>query len=154
MIRKFLIFTVIAVAATAAIVSPLWKSDAAHQQTQMAIELYLDGGRRSERKRTKGFDVAGSHLFTFQNGKIKNRRVSISPKPDESQVANLKATDLSVTSTEIYFRTDEPHIYVSRLEQVGARALSPLTLRDWGDEAAYFADPDGNVIVVARSVQQ
>ena len=34
MIRKFLIFTVIAVAATAAIVSPLWKSDAAQQQTQ------------------------------------------------------------------------------------------------------------------------
>jgi extracellular elastinolytic metalloproteinase len=33
MIRKILIFTVLAVAATAAIVSPLWKSDAAQQRT-------------------------------------------------------------------------------------------------------------------------
>lgn len=48
-------------------------------------------------KENQGFDVAGSHLFTFQNGKIKNLRVSISPKPDQSQVANLQATDLSVT---------------------------------------------------------
>jgi hypothetical protein len=28
--------------------------------------------------------------------------------------------------------------------------LSPLALRDWGDEAAYFSDPDGHVVVVAR----
>ncbi|HEX7234787.1 MAG TPA: hypothetical protein VF243_05920, partial [Nitrosospira sp.] len=33
MIRKTLIFTVLAVAATAAIVFPLWKSDAAPQRT-------------------------------------------------------------------------------------------------------------------------
>src|SRR5687768_12091794 len=33
MIRKILIFTVLAVAATAAIVLPLWKSDAAQQRT-------------------------------------------------------------------------------------------------------------------------
>ena len=26
----------------------------------------------------------------------------------------------------------------------------PAAPRDWGDEAAYFADPDGNVLVVAR----
>ena len=30
--------------------------------------------------------------------------------------------------------------------------LSPLAPRDWGDEAAYFADPDGVVIAVARSI--
>ena len=33
MIRKILIFTVLAVAAAAAIVLPLWKSDAAQQRT-------------------------------------------------------------------------------------------------------------------------
>jgi hypothetical protein len=35
MIRKFLIFTVLAVAAAAAIVLPLWKSDAAQQRTSI-----------------------------------------------------------------------------------------------------------------------
>lgn len=44
-----------------------------------------------------GFDVAGSHLFTFENGKIKNLRVSISPKPDKSNLASLSFKDLTVT---------------------------------------------------------
>ena len=37
-----------------------------------------------------------------------------------------------------------------RLTARGARCLSPLAPRPWGDEAAYFEDPDGNVVVVAR----
>jgi catechol 2,3-dioxygenase-like lactoylglutathione lyase family enzyme len=57
-----------------------------------------------------------------------------------------------VTTTEIYFRTDDVPSLIDRLEAAGARLLNRLTLRDWGDEAAYFADPDGNVLVVARSV--
>jgi catechol 2,3-dioxygenase-like lactoylglutathione lyase family enzyme len=63
-----------------------------------------------------------------------------------------QVSEIELTSTEIYFRTEEPYTYIARLEQLGARALSPMALRDWGDEAAYFADPDGNVIVVARSL--
>ncbi len=38
----------------------------------------------------------------------------------------------------------------TRAIAAGARELSPLAPRDWGDEAAYFADPDGNVLAVAR----
>ncbi len=44
-----------------------------------------------------GFDVAGSHQFTFENGRIKNLRVSISPKADDSRTANLTASELTVT---------------------------------------------------------
>lgn len=47
-------------------------------------------------KENQGFDVAGSHLFTFQNGKIKSLRVSISPKPDQSHLESLRMADLSV----------------------------------------------------------
>jgi predicted enzyme related to lactoylglutathione lyase len=53
-------------------------------------------------------------------------------------------------ATELYFHTEELTATLARLEQAGARLLSPLSLRPWGDEAAYFADPEGNVIVVAR----
>ena len=52
--------------------------------------------------------------------------------------------------TELYRHTDDVAAAVKRLEEAGARELSPLAPRDWGDEAAYFADPDGNVLVVAR----
>lgn len=54
------------------------------------------------------------------------------------------------TATELYFRTDDVDAAVAALRAEGATLLSPRALRDWGDEAAYLADPDGNVVVVAR----
>lgn len=62
------------------------------------------------------------------------------------------AAEGELAATEIYFHTEDLHALIARLESAGARPLSPLALRDWGDEAAYFADPDGNVIVAARPV--
>lgn len=55
-----------------------------------------------------------------------------------------------LAGTEIYFHVEDIHRAVARVEAAGARKLSPLAERDWGDEAAYFADPDGNVLVLAR----
>lgn len=54
------------------------------------------------------------------------------------------------TATELYFRDDDATALSERLQAAGARLLSALAPRPWGDEAAYFADPDGNVLVVAR----
>lgn len=54
--------------------------------------------------------------------------------------------------TELYFHTDDIHAAIGRIKQAGARELSPLERRDWGDEAAYFADPSGNVLVLAQPV--
>jgi catechol 2,3-dioxygenase-like lactoylglutathione lyase family enzyme len=53
------------------------------------------------------------------------------------------------TATELYFLTGDVDAAVARLRAEGAELLSPRALRDWGDEAAYLADPDGNVVVVA-----
>jgi lactoylglutathione lyase len=54
-----------------------------------------------------------------------------------------------IAGTELYFHCDDLSAAVSALEEAGARLLSPRAPRGWGDEAAYFADPDGNVLVVA-----
>ncbi|MCA9664190.1 MAG: VOC family protein [Myxococcales bacterium] len=51
---------------------------------------------------------------------------------------------------ELYFHVDDIQAATERMKQAGARELSPLGPRDWGDEAAYFADPSGNVLVLAR----
>ena len=53
--------------------------------------------------------------------------------------------------TELYLRVDDLRAAVDRLAAAGAPCVSPATTRPWGDEAAYFLDPDGNVIAVARS---
>jgi len=55
-----------------------------------------------------------------------------------------------LVGNELYFHVTDLEAAVQRLARAGARELSPIAARDWGDEAAYFADPDGNVIVVAR----
>ena len=55
-----------------------------------------------------------------------------------------------ISGTEIYLHCDDLPAAIDRIRAAGARELSLLAPRDWGDEAAYFADPDGNVLVLAR----
>ena len=71
--------------------------------------------------------------------------------PGTSGQSPLLVSETGSTSTEIHLQTDDLAGFVARLEQAGTRTLSPLALRDWGDEAAYFADPDGNARVAART---
>jgi predicted enzyme related to lactoylglutathione lyase len=58
-----------------------------------------------------------------------------------------------ISGAELYFHTEDVASTIARVEAAGGRLLSALAARDWGDEAAYYADPDGNVIVVARPIQ-
>jgi catechol 2,3-dioxygenase-like lactoylglutathione lyase family enzyme len=58
----------------------------------------------------------------------------------------------AVAAAELYILVDDAESLtrvIDALGAAGARALSPRALRPWGDEAAYFADPDGNVVAVA-----
>ena len=55
-----------------------------------------------------------------------------------------------ITRTELYLHCEDLLATIERAVAAGARPLSPIGPRDWGDEAAYFADPEGNVVVFAR----
>ena len=54
-----------------------------------------------------------------------------------------------VAPAYVYVRVADVDESVTRLKAAGGRSLSPLRPRDWGETAAWFADPDGNVIAVA-----
>ncbi|MBI3205356.1 MAG: VOC family protein [Myxococcales bacterium] len=60
-----------------------------------------------------------------------------------------RIADGALAPTELYFYADDVPAAIARLSAAGARELSALSLRPWGDRAAYFADPDGNVLVIA-----
>ena len=60
----------------------------------------------------------------------------------------------AIAGTELYLLYDDPAPFLVRLKERGARVLSPWAPRPWGDEAAYFADPDGNVLAVARRLPE
>jgi uncharacterized glyoxalase superfamily protein PhnB len=53
---------------------------------------------------------------------------------------------------ELYLTVNDPAEYYERAVKLGALPVSKLMLRDWGDEAAYCADPDGHIIAFARKV--
>jgi predicted enzyme related to lactoylglutathione lyase len=55
----------------------------------------------------------------------------------------------AIASTELYFVVLDLDAEIARVTAAGARPLSPRMVRGWGDEAAYFADPDGNVLVLS-----
>lgn len=56
----------------------------------------------------------------------------------------------ATSPAEVYLHVDgDLAAAVDRALAAGARVLSPLAPRDWGDDAAYLADPDGHVLVLA-----
>jgi uncharacterized protein len=50
---------------------------------------------------------------------------------------------------ELYLKVTDPELYHNRALENGAKELSPLLLRDWGDTVAYSLDPDGHVLAFA-----
>ena len=50
---------------------------------------------------------------------------------------------------EVYLVVDAPGDFHARALGAGAKELSPLGPRDWGDRAAYSLDPDGHVLAFA-----
>lgn len=59
------------------------------------------------------------------------------------------ATPSSTPKAEVYLVVDEPALYHTRALEHGARELSALQERPWGDTAAYCADLDGHVLAFA-----
>ena len=60
----------------------------------------------------------------------------------------------SITSTEIYLHVEDLKEAIKKIEAAGAIKLSELADRDWGDKAAYYADLDGNVLVIAKPIDK
>ncbi len=59
------------------------------------------------------------------------------------------ASASGVPRAELYLIVDDASAYHSRSIALGAKEISPLSKRDWGDAAAYSADPDGHVLAFA-----
>ena len=55
-----------------------------------------------------------------------------------------------ISGAELYLEVDDLEGAVTRVTGAGGRLLSPAAPRPWGDEVAYFADPDGHVLALAQ----
>jgi uncharacterized glyoxalase superfamily protein PhnB len=61
-------------------------------------------------------------------------------------------TGNGIPRCELYLYVENPKMQYERALTAGAKGLSPLARRDWGDEVAYCADPDGHIIAFARKL--
>ncbi len=64
--------------------------------------------------------------------------------------AVIPAAGETTTHAELYFHCEDIVAAGAKVATAGGRLVSERALRDWGDDAAYYLDPEANVIVLAR----
>ena len=64
--------------------------------------------------------------------------------------AGFRGSGSTTSHAELYFHAEDLEGATEKLLAAGGRLLSGPAPRDWGDEASYFSDPEGNVVVLAR----
>ncbi|HSI90638.1 MAG TPA: VOC family protein [Adhaeribacter sp.] len=54
---------------------------------------------------------------------------------------------------EIYLYVEDLEGFYNRALKAGAKEISEIADRNWGDRVGYLADPDGHVVAVARKIE-
>lgn len=98
-------------------------------------------------------DVPGMTEFRLGEGAV----LGLMPAAGIKRLLGEKLPDpdsaAGMPRAELYLLIDDPGNYHQRAMENGAKELSPLSMRDWGHEAAYSLDPDGHVLAFAREVR-
>jgi len=55
---------------------------------------------------------------------------------------------------ELYLYVDNITLEADNAIEIGAKLISPVEDRDWGDKVCYFADPDGHIIAFAKKLNK
>ncbi len=58
-------------------------------------------------------------------------------------------TGTGIPRCELYFYVDDIKLEFENAVESGAKLISPIEDRNWGDRVCYFSDPDGHVIAFA-----
>lgn len=54
---------------------------------------------------------------------------------------------------ELYLYVHNIQFEFENAKKSGAKLISPIIDRDWGDRACYFSDPDGHIIAFAEKIK-
>ena len=53
---------------------------------------------------------------------------------------------------ELYLYVEDIELEFTNAVNTGAKLISAIQHRNWGDKACYFADPDGHIIAFAQNI--
>ncbi len=80
-------------------------------------------------------------------------KLGIMPAAGIKKILGSKITDPEkgngIPRCEIYLYKENIEECIIKAINAGAKELSHLQLREWGDVVAYFSDPDGHIIAFA-----
>jgi len=62
-------------------------------------------------------------------------------------------TGHGIPRCELYLYVEDVRREYDNAIESGARLISPVSDRDWGDRVCYLADPDGHIIAFAEKIQ-
>lgn len=81
--------------------------------------------------------------------------LGLMPKKGIKRLLGDKITNPTQTvgfpNAELYFKIDHPEKLFTLAIDLGAKELSPVKKRDWGDHAGYVLDLDNHVLAFANS---
>jgi catechol 2,3-dioxygenase-like lactoylglutathione lyase family enzyme len=95
-------------------------------------------------------DVPGMTEFALDAGAV----LGLMPATGISRLLGDRLPPVAGAGTakaEIYLRVEDAAACHARAIASGARELSGLEPRDWGDDVAYSLDPDGYVLAFAQA---
>lgn len=123
--------------------------------TQLEFILYVSNQEKSRDfyqillQQNPSLDVPGMTEFTLNDfvkiGLMPNDGIAkiITPAVPHPNSGN------GIPRCELYLQVDNIEILFEEAKKVGAKEVSPIALRDWGDYVGYLADFDGHVIALA-----
>jgi lactoylglutathione lyase len=121
------------------------------------IILYVEDQRASAgfyRALLRGdpvLDVPGMTEFQLSEGV----RLGLMPNAGVARLLGPAVLDpglgRGIPRCELYLIVDDAAAEFDHAIGVGATVVSPPRLRDWGDRAAYVADPDGHIVAFAEA---
>ncbi len=98
-------------------------------------------------------DVPGMTEFTLSN----ELKLGLMPENGIAKILLDKTphpkTGNGIPRCELYLLVDNTVEAYSDTLKAGAREISSIQDRDWGDRVGYLADPDGHIIAFAERIQ-
>lgn len=95
-------------------------------------------------------DVPGMTEFTVAD----NLKLGLMPEDSIAAILTPKtphpASGSGIPRCELYIYTDNIEEKFEKAIKTGAKEISRIELRSWGDKAGYLADPDGHIIAFAE----
>jgi uncharacterized glyoxalase superfamily protein PhnB len=87
-----------------------------------------------------------------------NCKIGLMPNDGIAKILSDKTphpeTGNGIPRCELYFYVDDVQLEYDNAIKSGAKLISGIEDRDWGDRVCYFSDPDGHIVAFAEKTVQ